>query len=345
MKAQKRMYLGTDLGVEVLEEHDGRWLPERRTLEGRRAVSLVASNELGIVYAGVSYHGVFRSKDSGQSWEQVLEADVRSLAFDPSDPAVAYAGTEPVHLYRTADGGDSWTELEGLQRVPEPVQEKWWFPIYPHDSHVLSVYVSSHDSRQVYVGLEHGGILRTDDGGDTWEDVSAGIEYLDIHMVGGDPARQNLVYAATARGFYRSKDYGRGWILSDRGLARDYMHDFVVHPGPRSTLFMTTANGTPPNWTRDSRAQSALFRSDDEGASWHMLGGGLPPAMKRMIWNVAGDPLDQDRLYACAGDYPDSMPRGAVLGGEVWISPDRGGTWQQLHEVETPIHKVCPSLA
>ncbi|HEX6512780.1 MAG TPA: hypothetical protein VF157_10800 [Chloroflexota bacterium] len=336
----KRMYLATEDGVQVLAERDGDWAPLGRGLEHRSVTSIAASDELGVVYAGVAYQGVFRSNDGGGSWEQVLEADVRSLAIDPLQPAVVYAGTEPVHVYRSADAGQTWADLEGLQRLPESVTEKWWFPIYPHDSHVLSIFVSGLNKGQVYIGLEHGGILRSDDEGATWEDVSAGIDYLDIHQVAGDPKRDNLVYAATARGFYRSEDYGRGWMLSGEGLTRDYMHDFVVHPGARSTLFMTTANGVPPNWMRDSQAESALFRSEDDGLSWQRLEGGLPRDMKRMIWNVASDPLDGRCLYAAAGDYTPNLPRDRRGGGEVWASADEGHTWRRALELDSPVEKV-----
>jgi len=342
--SERRMYLGTESGIVVLTEDDGRWVEERTTLHGKDVEALVASNEAGVVYAGLRHDGVYASTDGGRSWDQVFRGDVRSIAVDPSSPATVYAGTEPVHVFRSPDAGDGWVELEALQRMPEEVQEKWWFPVYPHEPHVLSFYVDPRDGRRIYIGLEHGGILRTDDGGQSWEDVSAGIEYLDIHMVMGDPAQENLVYAATARGFYRSEDYGHDWVLSHAGLARDYMHDFVVLPGERSALFMTTANGTPPAWMRDSKAESAIFRSADNGLSWQQLGRGLPGNMERMIWNVVGDPLDEARLYAGAGDYAPNLPKGAVPGGEVWTSADRGDTWGRVYDSPSAVRKVCVAL-
>lgn len=344
MADARRMYVGTEAGIVVLAEIDGRWHHERVTLEGKDVDALVASNEARLLYAGLAHDGVYVSSDSGRSWDRVLEGDVRSLAVDPSTPSTVYAGTEPVHVYRSKDSGDSWAELESLQRLPEAIREKWWFPVYPHESHVLTLFVDPHDGRRVYLGLEHGGILRTDDGGETWEDVSDGIEYLDIHMVVGDPSREDLVYAATARGFYRSEDFGRGWVLSHEGMTRDYMHDFVVRPGARSALFMTTANGTPPAWMRATKAESAIFRSDDSGLSWQQLGGGLPSSMERMVWNVVGDPLDENRLYAATGDYSPNLPKAAVPGGDVWVSADRGDTWARVHEASAPVRKLCVAL-
>ena len=344
MANERRMYVGTNTGVVVLAETGASWRQERATLEGKFVDTLVASSGAGVVLAGISDDGVFASTDGGRSWDRSLSGDVRSLSVDPANPATIYAGTEPIHLYRSEDAGDSWTEVEALQRMPEEVREKWWFPQPPHEGHVLSICVDPRDSRRIYLGLEHGGIVRTDDTGASWEDVTEGIEYLDIHMVAADPLQESLVYATTARGFYRSEDYGRDWALCSDGLTRDYMHDFIVVPGAQSTLFMATANGSPPSWVRATRAEAAIFRSQDGGLSWRQLAGGLPESMQPMVWHVVGDPLDDARLYAAVGDQPDRLPKGAPAGGEVWMSPDRGDTWQKVYESSVPARKLCVAL-
>jgi photosystem II stability/assembly factor-like uncharacterized protein len=339
--ADRRMYVGTQSGVIALTEDRDGWRQERTGLDGKLIDTLAASDD--VVLAGLGDDGVYASSDGGRSWDRSLAGDVRSLAVDPSTPGTVYAGTEPVHLYRSVDAGDSWSEVEALQSMPEDVREKWWFPQYPHEGHVLSISIDPRDGQLMYLGLEHGGVIRTDDGGASWEDVSEGIEYNDVHMVSGDPARQSMVYVTTARGFYRSEDFGHDWALCGDGLTRDYMHDFAVRPGPQSSLFMATANGSPPSWMRATRAESALFRSQDGGLRWQQLGGGLPASMERMIWSVVGDPLDDARLYAAAGDYGSHVPEGQTIGGEVWMSPDRGDTWTKVYESASPIRKLCVS--
>lgn len=342
MADHRRMYVGTEDGVLVFVADDGRWVQQRAAFEGKSIGALVASPGGGGVFAAIPHDGIFLSTDGGRSWDRSFAGDVRSLAVDPSHPATVYAGTEPIHLFRSTDAGDHWVEVEGLQRMPEEVREKWWFPIYPHEGHVLSISVDHRDPRVIYLGLEHGGIVRTDDGGDRWEDLSAGIEYLDIHMVEPDPVRDGLVYAATARAFYRSEDRGHDWVLSQTGLTRDYMHDFVLRPGPRSSLFLTTANGTPPAWARASRAEAAIFRSDDGGLTWGQLGGGLPGSMGRMAWALVGDPAKDSLLYAGMGDYtPNLMDRAETAGGEIWTSADRGDVWSRIAETPSPVRSLC----
>ncbi|HZT07640.1 MAG TPA: hypothetical protein VFC51_11460 [Chloroflexota bacterium] len=336
-----RIFVGTEAGVLVYADEDETWRLDRTTLEGKRAAAILPEPRTHAIYAAVPGDGVYVAADGGREWDRCFAGDVRSLAIDPHDPAVVYAGTEPIGLFRSTDVGDHWSEVEALQNLPPRVREKWWFPVYPHEGHVLSIAVDHQDSRIVYLGLEHGGIVRTDDGGRTWEDISDGIEYLDIHMVESDPSRPNVVYAATARAFYRSEDFGRRWVLSEAGLDRDYMHDFVLRPGERSTLFMTTANGTPPAWLRPTKAEAALFRSADGGLSWRQLGGGLPSSMERMVWAVAGDPTDDRALVIGLGDYTPNMPPGSAPGGEVWRSPDSGDTWTRVCETPSPIRSIC----
>lgn len=345
MSQQRRMYIGTESGVVVLAERDGLWQPERECLDGTSSEMMVAANPDHTIYAAIANEGVYASRDDGASWDRVLDGDVRALAVDPANPRTVYAGTEPVHVHRTMDGGRTWQEIESLQRMPEEVQEQWWFPIYPHESHVKTIVVNPHDSRIIHVGLEHGGIVRTFDAGETWDDVSEGIDYLDIHMVAADPMRKERYYAGAARGFYRSNDYGRDWIMTMDGMTRDYMHDFVVQPGAAPSVFVATANGTPPAWQRNTKAEGAIFRSNDGGQSWQQLRGGLPDSMERMAWNIVVDPLDENRLYAGVGDYTPNLAQGEAGAGEIWVSGDRGDHWTKIHDTQSPVRALCVGLA
>lgn len=344
MSGARRIYLGTSVGVLVLVEEDGRWREERLSLEGKAARCFAVSSAAGVVFAGVPGDGVYATSDGGATWDRSLAGDVRSLTADPRHSATIYAGTEPVRLFRSPDAGDSWSEVEGLQRMPEHVREKWWFPNYPHEGHVFSIYIDSRDSRHLYLGLEHGGIVRTEDAGDSWEDVTEGIEYIDIHGVVGDPNQQNVVYATTARGFYFSENYGHDWALSVEGITRDYMHSCIARSGPSATLFMATANGSPPSWLRPAGAEAAIYRSRDMGLSWQQVRGGLPESSARMVCGLAADPLDERRLYAGISDHETYWRKDAPAGGEVWMSPDGGETWTCVYQTDRPFQQLCVAL-
>lgn len=339
MLTERRIFAGTEDGVMILAEKQAKWDQIGSGLDAKFVGSLAAASAINTVYGAVEGDGLYVLRDGSTAWERCFTGDVRALAVDPNNPETVYAGTEPVHLFRSDDAGRSWRDFEGLQRLPDDVREQWWFPIYPHEGHACSICVSPHDSRIIYMSIEHGGIVRTIDGGDTWEDLSTGLEHLDVHMIAVDPVRPNLCYAAEARGFYRSDTEGHTWARSMSGLTRDYMHDFFSLPGASSTLFLATGNGSPPSWLRAGGAQCAIFRSRDSGLTWHQLGGGLADSMEHMVWNLVGDPADERRLYAGAGDY--SRYRSDVVGGEVWVSEDLGDTWMQIHSGPRPVRSLC----
>jgi photosystem II stability/assembly factor-like uncharacterized protein len=247
---------------------------------------------------------------------------------------------EPVALFRSEDCGDSWVEVESMRRQPDAVRDKWWFPQFPYEGHVKHMYVEPRDSRRVYVALEHGGFLRTDDGGKSWEDVSDGIEYLDCHVVHGHPTRDNVVFGGTARGFYRSEDYGHNWIMSDEGITRDDVGSFAVTGGARPALFLTATQGSPPSWVRPTGAESAIYRSQDDGESWEELHSGLPEMIVRVAGGLKTDPIDPDRVYFHTTDFTGNytLAGGTARGAQVWMSPDRGDTWTQIYESSIPIN-------
>ena len=345
MGDRKQLYIGTDSGLAMMREGADGWLPNGEALSGKFVRAMATVGAANTVYACVTKDGLYASRNGGKSWDLAFSGNVHSVAVDPNDSQVVYAGTEPVGLFRSSDCGRTWVELGALRNQPETVTEKWWFPQYPHESHVLSVFVDWNDPGVLCVGLEHGGILRSADGGEHWEDISAGIEYVDIHTVRGDPQHANLYYAATARGFYRSDQYGRAWVFSERGIDRSYFHDLVVIPGQPPTLLLTTANGTPPAWMRKERAQAAIFRSSDSGSTWHQLTGGLPASMERMVWNLSVDPNEPDHLYAGTGEAQGQRSQDAATRGGVLASRDRGDSWDQIYEGANTVRSVCVGLS
>ncbi|HUG36447.1 MAG TPA: hypothetical protein VML54_05820, partial [Candidatus Limnocylindrales bacterium] len=90
---------------------------------------LVYVAALGHAFGPNRERGVYRSRDGGQAWEQVLfkSADVGAidLSMDPGNPRILYAalwearrtpwsltsGGPGSGLYRSSDGGDTWTEV------------------------------------------------------------------------------------------------------------------------------------------------------------------------------------------------------------------------------------------
>jgi photosystem II stability/assembly factor-like uncharacterized protein len=138
-----------------------------------------------------------------------------------------------VALFRSEDGGDSWQEITSLKALPQSVRKNWWYPQAPHHGHVRNIHIHPDDPHAIYLCLEHGGIVRSFDRGKNWEDVSKGIDYLDIHVIANLPKRKDRYYVASARGFFTSDKPEAGWVRAQNGLTRDYFHDFLFLPPER----------------------------------------------------------------------------------------------------------------
>ena len=174
-----RLYGATGDGIVRLDEVGETWAVER-SISGSGAQCLaVDPTDADVVYVGLREGGVRRSVDGGRSWSdcRLPEPGVFSLAVSGADGAV-YAGTEPSRLFRSDNRGESWSELEALLELPS--RSNWSFPPRPWTSHVRWIAPSPHDADLLLVGIELGGLMRSADGGQTWQDHRPGAQ-PDVH--------------------------------------------------------------------------------------------------------------------------------------------------------------------
>src|SRR5262245_22511313 len=340
MNTANLFFLGTQKGVRIYRGKDDQWEEAGRHLSGVADCLTGSRRHPEIIYCGILHDGLYRTADAENSWLRIFAGDVRSVAVDPTDDGVVYVGTEPVRLYRSDNGGDTWEELKGLLDLPEEVKCNWKSPQPQHEGHARDIHIDRDNPRNLYLSIEHGGIVRSLDGGEIWEDVSMGIDYLDIHKVSNDPMRRDLYFVTSARGFFRSTDPARGWTrIEETGITRDYFHDFLFLQGQPPVMLVATGNESPGHWNRPGMAQSAIFRSLNGGESWQQAGEGLPESMEKMVWTLAGVPGNPSHVYAGYGqsDKGQAETRKMPTGfGAVWFSPDQGNCWREIEIGELP---------
>ena len=186
----------------------------RTRLQGSGAQCLALDGDT--VYVGCRGGGLKRSADGGDTFEDVPlpEPDVFSVAVSAADGAV-YAGTEPSRLFCSRDGGESWEELVALQEIPS--RPHWSYPPRLWTSHVRWIAPSPHDREVVLVGIELGGLMRTEDGGASFSDHRPQAA-RDVHYATPDEGRPTA--RAANRASARSRHGARNDPCSSGAGAR-----------------------------------------------------------------------------------------------------------------------------
>jgi photosystem II stability/assembly factor-like uncharacterized protein len=263
-------------------------------LEQTRQIAriVVHPNDPNLVYVAAQGHvwgpnqerGVYRSRDGGRSWEQVLYVDpvtgCSDIAMDPSNPRILFAGMWQVRrypwelvsggpgggLYRSTDGGDTWTKLgEGL---PEGVVGK------------VGVAVSAARPDRVFamVEAEKGGLFRSEDGGEKWTLVNNDNRLRQrswyYSEVVADPSNADGVYVLNVE-LLRSTDGGVSF--APVRIEHGDTHDLWIDPDDPQHLILgddggasVSQNGGRTWSTLLNQATGQFYRvaTDDRDPYW-----------------------------------------------------------------------------
>jgi photosystem II stability/assembly factor-like uncharacterized protein len=315
-----RLYAATGDAVATLEEQGDGWSVGLSLIGSGAQCLALDPGDRDKVFAGLHEGGVRRTSDGGRTWVDcgLPEPGVFSLAVSAADGAV-YAGTEPSALYRSDDGGETWRELAGLLELPS--RPSWSFPPRPWTSHVRWIAPSPHDADLVLAGIELGGLMRSTDGGETWQDHRPGAQ-PDVHSLAWHPRVEGMAYEAGGRGAAWSEDAGDTWHPADEGRDRHYTWSVAADPDDPELWYVSASTGPYVAHGRGN-PQAGIFRRQDRG--WRVLAGGLPepfPAMPYAL--VAAD----GRLFA------------GLANGELFESGDRGDTWRRCELHGDPLTRL-----
>lgn len=278
-----------------------------------------------VVYIGTQ-DGPYRSTDAGDHWQKLAFPDpgmtVWSLLFHPQNPQILYLGTAPAAIYRSDNGGERWQRLSIIETAGAV---NMGFPV-----RVIRLAADPSRPEEIYAGLEVAGVIRSLDGGKTWDDCCQDLlrlakqEHLksrigsdtdiegmmDSHALGLSMAQPGTVFLATRMGLFRSPDRGQTW--EDMEISRfsplTYARDVQVSPHDARVLYACLS---PAARSRDG----SLYRSEDLGQTWKRFDHDVTPHSTMMTVSIS---RQNPRQVYCA-----------TRGGQVFGTHDDGATWQE----------------
>ncbi|MEJ2677527.1 MAG: glycosyl hydrolase [Gemmatimonadota bacterium] len=265
---------------------------------------------LGHLWSTGGQRGVFRTKDGGKTWENVLKVDDKTgcsdLAIDPQEPNILYAGMWQVRrwpwkfesggpgsgLYRSRDGGDTWQELKnGL-----PAGEKGRIAVAPAPSRPSVVYA--------LVEAKKTALYRSDDLGEHWAEVNASTNVqmrpFYFGLIVPDPVDFNRVYKPGLT-LSVSRDGGKSFTSPftalSGGAVHSDLHALWINPKDPQQLVLGTDGG--------------VYISDDRGGRWRMVRS-LPVGQ---FYEVGYDMAYPYNVYGGLQDNGSWMGPSAATGG------------------------------
>ena len=221
---------------------------------------------MGHLFENNAERGVYRSKDGGDNWEQVLFATDSTgaidLVIDPVNPAILYAamwertrrpnkrqyGGETSGIYKSIDGGDTWRELEnGLPSLPAD-KGRIGLAIAPSESTILmAIYADQ------FGDLE--GIYKSTNAGTNWNQVGNVGSVPFMWWFGKifiDPLDETKVFAPVLE-LYRSSNGGNSFTNVSDNMHVD-QHALFIHP--LNTNFVVAGN------------DGGVYISQNGGSQW-----------------------------------------------------------------------------
>ena len=271
------------------------------------------------LYCGTFDAGLWRSSDAGRTWRQAPglgSRQVTAVAVSSTErvdgTGVVFAGTEPSMVFRSEDGGDTWEECTALAALRSA--REWSFPPRPHTHHVRWITPDPTQSGRLFVAIEAGALVRSRDGGRTWEDRVPNGPY-DTHSLAATTLAPDYLRSAAGDGYFESLDGGVTWLQPEVGLEHRYLWSVAVDSRDPRLVMVSGASG-PFSAHRATGAESYVYRRID-AERWQRLDEGLPDPQGTTVAVLASDPARSGVFYAANN-------HGAFQ------SEDRGETWVEI---------------
>jgi hypothetical protein len=216
-------------------------------------------------------------------------------------------------LKRVRDEYQSRQAIKKRMRVRQMSSATSWVSLGPSNGagRISSVAVHPTTIGTVYVGANSGGVWKTTNNGETWNNLTDSINNLNVGAVALAPSSSNIVYVGTGSehaagiGFLKSIDGGETWQFPSEVIAARF---FRISVHPTNPLELVAA------------CSSGALRSTDGGNTWAV---GIPSDPYFHVTDMKRDPTNPLVLYATAN---------TPFGGRVLKSTDGGTSFTEKME-------------
>ena len=175
---------------------------------------------------------------------------INCVAFHPTNDNILYTGAAAGGIWKTSNGGTNWIPL-GDENAALGVSDI----IVIENGTTETIYLATGDKD--HSDTYSVGILKSTDGGNTWQTTglnwTANQQRL-IYKLLMDPSNQNLLYAATSNGFYKTIDAGLTWSQ----LVTNSYVDVEFNTSNSSILYSSNTDGR-------------IYKSTNSGQNWSLV--------------------------------------------------------------------------
>jgi photosystem II stability/assembly factor-like uncharacterized protein len=229
---------------------------------------------------------------------QTSFSTLTTIGESPIDSKLLYTGSDDGQVQVTRDGGQKWTNLTA--RIGG----------VPAGSYVSSVVPSRHAAARAYATFDRHFnddyapyISVSDDYGQTWRSIAAGLPPASVHRVREHPRNPRLLFAGHERGIHVSIDGGASWSSLNLNMPAVPVHDILIHPRDNDLIVGTHGRSI---WVLDNIAALEALTPEALATDAFLV----PPAPARLLsiytpqaWYGAGQFFAPNPDFTASIDY------------------------------------------
>lgn len=297
LQDKQTIYAGTSRGIWKSTDEGMTWRILNDGFVGTVVHQLLALPGQPTLVLAATSSGLYRTSDRGATWFEshgIADPYVLALASDPRAPDDVYVGTWASALYVSRDRGANFTRLAEDVGNHTPIS-------------ALQVVRAPERAMALFAGTLGSGLFKSEDGGKTWRAQMEGLNGA-MRVTALTVTPTNDLYAATERGLYRLslEQPNARWQAVNTTLPLDEARALAFDPHRPQTLWVGFAS-------------SGVYRSDDGGAQWTLIGRGAFPTRAR-LQALAINAAMPNVIYAGTdrGFYRSED------GGALWLASNEG---------------------